>query len=233
MSTSNRISFNDVARDLGYTEDPRPGGAPGGAPGGEMPRSPGGIPQFSPEMSKQSALRMAKMWPKERALKLFDYFKEAADARKPIEFDGHPACWAMMALCNYLKDCELSLYLAPFQKSLNLAPFSVGESPVQGQMCTFEVTEKGNDVKLTVILGDDGNPDPFKIPLGSVVAPLIASGKNIYVELVGAHYLFTFGLPRTYPDCKAMYMKMTDGCYCVMSNEDGINVGDTVDYPFE
>lgn len=232
-----RISFTDVAKALGYEEAGGPGG-PGGAPGGAqggpgaMPKSENGIPQFSPEMSKRSAERMAQMWPKERALKLFDYFKDAAENGSALEFEGHPACWAMMALCAYLKKCDLHMYMPPFQKSLILAPFTIGDKPVNGQMCTFEVEQKGEAVKLSVILGDGGNPDPFKIPFGDTVSPAIAPGKNIYVELVGPHYLVTFSLPWTYPDCKNMYMNMPDGCYCVYSSDGSANVGDIVDFPF-
>lgn len=246
MSEMRRISFDDVARELGADVPPR--GGPGG-PGGKGPGGPGGGPGgpngagggrppappsggFTPEMSRQSSMRLAKMWPVERALKLTDYFAEAKRTKEPLEFEGHPACWAMMMLVDYLKDNELYMYMPPFQKSLKLEAFSIGDKPVEGQLSTFTLEEKGNDVHLTATLNNGGNPDPFAIPYHENVAPAIAAGKNIYVELVGAHYIAVFSLPWTYPDCNAMFMKMADGTYCVMSHTPEYKVGQIVEFPF-
>lgn len=228
MSELKRINFNQVASDLGAELPPRRPGPPPNAP---KPGDP--PPVFTPEMSRQSAIRLANMWPAERALKLFDYFKAEAESGEPLEFEGHPACWAMMALVNYLKNNKLYMYMQPFGKSLELAPFTVADSePLDGQMVTFETQEQGENVKLTATLTQGGNPNPFQIPFGDTIAPPIASGKNIYVDLVGAHYLAVFSLPWTYPDCKAMFMKMADATYCVVSNTPEYQVGQTVEYPF-
>lgn len=227
MSEIRRISFDAVARDLGADVPPR---GPGG-PGGKRPPAPpaGG---FTPEMSRQSGLRLAKMWPAERALKLPDYFAKEAESGEPLEFEGHPACWAMMMLVDRLKNNELYLYMPPFGKSLKLEAFSIGTEPAEGQLSTFEVEEKGQDVHLTATLTNGGNPDPFAIPFSANVAPAIAPGKNIYVELIGAHYLAVFSLPWTYPDCNAMFMKMADATYCVMSHTPEYQAGQTVEFPF-
>jgi hypothetical protein len=183
-------------------------------------------------MSRQSGMRLAKMWPAERALKLFDYFAKEAETGEPLEFEGHPACWAMMALVEYLKNNKLYMYMPPFGKSLTLEPFKIGDTPVEGQLCTYEVEEKGENVHLTATLNNGGNPDPFAIPFGENVAPAIAAGKNIYIDLVGAHYIAVFPMPWTYPDCKAMFMRMSDATYCVVSNTPEYKVGQTVENPF-
>jgi hypothetical protein len=172
------------------------------------------------------------MWPAERALTLFDYFAKEAETGEPLEFEGHPACWAMMALVEYLKNNKLYMYMPPFGKSLTLEAFKTGGDPVDGQLCTYEVEEKGDNVHLTATLTNGGNPDPFGIPFGDNVAPAIAAGKNIYVDLVGAHYIAVFPLPWTYPDCKAMFMRMPDATYCVVSHTPEYKVGQTVENPF-
>ena len=247
MSEMKRYNFNQVAADLG-AEVEGPGGhggpgGPGGGPGGQGgPGGPGGGPGgpgggfpaggFTPEMSKRSGERLAKMWPVERALKLFDYFAEQKASGEDVEFEGHPACWAMMALVDYLKDNKIYMYMPPFGKSLVLEAFTIGDEPVEGQLSTFTVEEKGEDVHLTATLNNGGNPDPFGIPFSSNVAPAIAAGKNIYIDLVGAHYIAVFSLPWTYPDCKAMFMRMPDATYCVKSNTPEYQVGQTVENPF-
>ena len=80
---------------------------------------------------------------------------------------------------------------------------------------------------LTVVLGE--NPDPFAMPLGNIGAPEIPAGKNLYVDLKGAHYLFNFPLPLTYGDaCRSMYM-IQDGSYvCCISHTLEVQVGDRV-----
>lgn len=177
-------------------------------------------------------MRLAQVWPPERVLRMLDYFSQAAETGEPLEFVGHPACWAMMALVEHLKKCPLSLYMPPFQKSLALEAFSIGDTPAGGQLSTFEVEEKGENVRLSATLNNGGNPDPFAIPFRANVAPPIEPGKNIYVELHGAHYLAVFSLPWTYPDCKAMFMKMPDATYCVASHTPEYQVGQTVEFPF-
>lgn len=226
MSELRRINFDAVARELGADVPQRGPGGPGKRP----PPPPGGA--FTPEMSRQSALRLAGMWPVERSLKLLAYFAKQAETGEALEFEGHPACWAMMALVNQLKKCPLYMYMPPFGKSLKLEAFSIGGAPAEGQLSTFEVEERGENVRLTATLTNGGNPDPFAIPFSENVAPAIAPGKNIYVDLVGAHYIAVFSLPWTYPDCKAMFMRMADGTYCVASNTPEYQVGQIVDYPF-
>jgi hypothetical protein len=39
-------------------------------------------------------------------------------------------------------------------------------------------------------------------------------------------------MPWTYPDCKAMFMRMSDATYCVVSNTPEYKVGQTVENPF-
>lgn len=228
MSEIRRINFDDVARELGADVPERKAPPPDakGGPGSGKP------PVFTPEMSRQSSLRLAKMWPADRALKLLDYFSKEAETGEPLEFVGHPACWAMMALVDELKKCDLYMFMPPFGKSIKLEAFTIGDKPVEGQLSTFDVEEKGNDVHLTATLTNGGNPDPFAIPFHENVAPAIAAGKNIYVELVGAHYIAVFSLPWTYPDCNAMFMKMADATYCVMSHTPEYKVGQIVEFPF-
>lgn len=251
-----RYNFNQVAADLGYVAEGGPGGpgggpgGPGGAPGGapaggpggpggpgggmpEMKKGPNGVPIFPASASKSNAERFAKMWPVERALKLFDYFKDAKENSTPLEFEGHPACWAMIALCGYLRNCQLSMYMPPFQRSFDLAPFTVADKPLDWQMFSTDLEENGDDVHLTLTLGDGGNPDPFRIPYGDNVVPPIADGKNIFVELVGAHYLVTFSLAWTYPNCNTLWYNNGDVCYCAYSNDPSVKVGDTKPLPFE
>ena len=138
----------------------------------------------------------------------------------------------MMALMDELKDNDVYLCMPPANQDLKLEAYTIGDKPVDGQMATFTVEEKGNDVHLLATLNNGGNPDPFAMPMHENVAPAIAAGKNIYAELYGAHYIAVFNLPLTYPDCNAMFMKLGDATYCVKSNTPEYKVGQIVDCPF-
>lgn len=216
-----RVNFDDIARELGA--EVKPSGPPAGGP-------PAGGPPSGGSHMPDSAKRLAEIWTVERTLKLLDYFDKEAESGEPLEFEGHPACWTMMALLAKLRKCDLYMYMPPFGKSLVMAPFTIGDTPVDGQIATFEAEEKGENVRLVATQAD--GPNPFTIPYGDTVAPKIEPGKNIYVELHGARYLEVFGVPWTYPDCKAMFMKMSDATYCIVSNTPEYKVGQTVEYPF-
>ena len=247
-----RFNFNEVAADLGYVAEGGPGGpgGPGGGPGGPGGKGPGGPggkgpggaaggpPKFptDPESIKRNSLRFAKMWPDDRAMALQDYFNDYVTSGAPIEFEGHSICWAMIALQQKLIKNKVLMYMPPFGKSLDLIPMQRVASPKDNPMMKFDVTEQGDDVRIVVTLLNDGNPDPFQMSLGDVEIQEIGSGKNIWLELVGAHYLFMFDMPKTFgADCNTMYYKEGgETWYCVVSNDPAVKVGDKpAKSPFE
>ncbi len=238
-----RINFNDVAAALGYVAEGGPGG-PGrgaggsGGPGGAGAGKPSGPPKFptDPASIRRNSERFKKMWPDDRAMKLQDYFNDYVVSGRPIEFEGHSICWAMIALQQKLLPNRVLMYMPPFGKSLDLIPMKRVENPRDNPMMKFDITEQGDDVRIVVTLLNDGNPDPFQMSLGDVEIKEIGSGKNIWLELVGAHYLFMFDMPKTFgKDCKTMYYKEGgEQWYCVASNEPSVKVGDKpAKSPFE
>lgn len=242
-----RINFNEVAAALGYVAEPGgPGpGGPGG-PGGKGPGGPGGPgggkpsgpPQFptDPESIRKNSLRFQKMWPDDRAMALQNYFDDYVASGEPIEFEGHSICWAMIALQQKLLKNKVLMYMPPFGKSLDLIPMKRVANPKDNPMMKFDVTEQGDDVRIVVTLLNGGNPDPFQMSLGDVEIQDIAPGKNIWLELVGAHYLFMFDMPKTFgADCRTMYYKEGgEQWYCVASNDPAVHVGDKpAKSPFE
>lgn len=249
-----RFNFNQVAADLGYVAEPgaggpgggpggqggKPGpGGPGGGPGGPggKPGGPGGPggpgaggpPKFptDPESIKRNSERFKKMWPDDRALALQNYFDDYVASGEPIEFEGHSICWAMIALQQKLLKNRVLMYMPPFGKSLDLVPMKRVENPKDNPMMKFDITEKGDDVRIVVTLLGGGNPDPFQMSLGDVEIKDIGPGKNIWIELVGAHYLFVFDFPKTFgADCNTMYYKEGgEQWYCVASKDPAIKVG--------
>lgn len=189
--------------------------------------------KFDPKGVRNTDVRMAETWPVERALKLYDYFKEEAEKGTILEFEGHASCWATMALCARLPKNQVKLYMPPFRKSLDLAPFQISEKLTDGQMCDYRIREEGDDIYLEVVLSGDGNPDPFAVAFADTTAPALPAGKNIYVNLYGNHYLPCFCLPWTYPDCKTMYMCTPVETHCVLSNDPNVKVGDEGKNPFK
>ena len=181
---------------------------------------------------RQTDKRMAETWPTERALKLYDYFKDEVEKGTIIELEGHASCWATMALAGQIPEGQMQLYMPPFQKTLYMAPFKIGDTPAEGQMFTCEVEEDGDDIYVKVILAGDGNPDPFAVPFADTVVPALPAGKNLYFDLEGAHYLPMFCLPWTYKDCKTMYMCTPIDTHCVYSNDPAVKLGDEGKNPF-
>ncbi len=108
------------------------------------------------------------MWPKERILKLLDYFEPQAENGEPVEFLDHPACWGMIALQQKLVHNKVLLFMPPFGKSLEVLPFKQTDNPKDNPMMGFDMEEKGDDVLITMTLLGDGNPDPFQMPLADV-----------------------------------------------------------------
>ncbi len=243
MSEIKRFNFNQVAADLGYVAEPGAGGpggpggkpgAPGGKPGGPGgPGSPGGkpakAPNFSdPELIRKNALRFKAMWPDDRAMKLLHYLDDYVESGEPIDFEGHSICWAMIALQQKLRKNQVLMYMPPFGKSLELLPMKRVANPKDNPMMKFDITEKGDDVRIVVTLLGGGNPDPFRMSLGDVEIQDIAPGKNIWLELVGGHFLFMFDMPKTFGgDCRTMYYKEGgETWYCVASNVPEVQLGD-------
>lgn len=218
-----------------------PGGAPGGpggASGGPGGKPAGGAPNFSdPELIRKNALRFKAMWPDERSMKLInEYFADYEKSGDPIDFEGHSICWAMIALQQKLLKNTVYMYMPPFGKSLDLVPMKRVAEPQDNPMMKFDVTEQGDDVRIVVTLLGGGNPDPFQMPLSDVEIKEIGSGKNIWLELVGGHFLFMFAFPKTFgADCNTMYYKEGgETWYCVASNTPDVNVGDKPEKsPFE
>lgn len=245
MAEIKRFNFNDIAAELGYVAEGGPGGAPGGkpaggpgGPGGPGGKPAGGPPKFptDPESIRKNSLRFKTMWPDERAMKLQDRFNDYVASGAPIEFEGHSICWAMIALLQKLRKNQVLMYMPPFGKSLDLIPMQRVEQPKDNPMMKFDITEQGDDVRIVVTLLNDGNPDPFQMSLGDVEIKEIGSGKNIWLELVGAHYLFMFDMPKTFgADCNTMYYKEGgEQWYCVVSNDAAVKVGDKpAKSPFE
>ncbi len=234
MSEIKRFNFNQVAADLGYVAEPGtggPGGGPGGKPGG--PGGPGGkpakAPNFSdPELIRKNAQRFKVMWPDDRAMKLLDYFNDYVESGEPIDFEGHSICWAMIALQQKLRKNQVLMYMPPFGKSLEMLPMKRVAHPKDNPMMKFDITEKGDDVRIVVTLLGGGNPDPFQMSLGDVEIQDIGPGKNIWLELVGGHFLFMFAMPKTFgDDCRTMYYKEGgETWYCVASNDPAVKQGD-------
>ena len=232
MAEIKRFNFNDIAAELGYVAEPGaggPGGRPAGGPGGPGGKPAGGPPNFSdPELIKKNAQRFKVMWPDERAMRLQDRFNDYVESGEPIEFEGHSICWAMIALIQKLRKNEVLMFMPPFGKSLELKPMQRVAEPKDNPMMKFDITEQGDDVRIVVTLLGGGNPDPFQMSLGDVEIKEIGSGKNIWLELVGGHFLFMFDMPKTFGgDCHAMYYKEGgETWYCVASNDPAIHLGD-------
>ena len=232
MAEIKRFNFNDIAAELGYVAAPGaggPGGRPAGGPGGPGGKPAGGPPNFSdPELIKKNALRFKAMWPDERAMRLQDRFNDFVESGEPIEFEGHSICWAMIALIQKLRKNEVLMFMPPFGKSLELKPMRRVAEPKDNPMMKFDITEQGDDVRIVVTLLGGGNPDPFQMSLGDVEIQEIGSGKNIWLELVGGHFLFMFDMPITFgDDCNTMYYKEGgEQWYCVASNDPKVKVGD-------
>ena len=255
MAEIKRFNFNEVAADLGYVAEGgpggpggRPAGGPGGpggkpaggpgGPGGPGGKPAGGPPKFptDPESIRRNSERFAKMWPDDRAMALQDYFNDYVESGEPIEFEGHSICWAMIALQQKLRANKVLMYMPPFGKSLDLIPMQRVAEPKDNPMMKFDVTEQGDDVRIVVTLLSGGNPDPFQMSLGDVEIKEIGPGKNIWLELVGGHYLFMFDFPKTFGgDCNTMYYKEGGQTwYCVASNDPAVKVGDKpAKSPFE
>lgn len=247
MAEIKRFNFNQVAADLGYVAEPGPGGPGGpgggkpaggpGGPGGPGGGKPAGAPNFSdPELIKKNAQRFKVMWPDERSMRLLDYFNDYVESGAPIDFEGHSICWAMIALQQKLLKNQVLMYMPPFGKSLEMLPMKRVAEPKDNPMMKFDVTEEGNDVRIVVTLLGGGNPDPFQMSLGDVEIKEIGSGKNIWLELVGGHFLFMFAMPKTFGgDCNTMYYKEGgETWYCVASNDPAVKVGDKPEKsPFE
>ena len=230
MSEIKRFNFNQVAADLGYVAEPGAGG-PGGKPGG--PGGPGGkpakAPNFSdPELIRKNALRFKAMWPDDRAMKLLHYFDDYVESGEPIDFEGHSICWAMIALQQKLRNNRVLMYMPPFGKSLEMLPMKRVAQPKDNPMMKFDITEQGDDVHIVVTLLGGGNPDPFQMSLGDVQIQEIGPGKNIWLELIGGHFLFMFAMPKTFGgDCRTMYYKEGgETWYCVASNDPAVQLGD-------
>ena len=240
MADIKRFDFNKIAADLGYVAEGGPGGPggrPAGGPGGKPAGGPGGpggkpgkAPDFSdPELIRKNALRFKAMWPDDRAMKLIGgYFADYEKSGDPIEFEGHSICWAMIALLQKLRKNQVLMYMPPFGKSLDLLPMKRVDDPKDNPMMRFDITEQGKDVRIVVTLLGGGNPDPFQMSLGDVEIREIGPGKNIWLELVGGHFLFMFDMPKTFgDDCNAMYYKEGgETWYCVASNDPTVKVGD-------
>lgn len=232
MAEIKRFNFNDIAAELGYVAEPGaggPGGRPAGGPGGPGGKPAGGPPNFSdPELIKKNAQRFKVMWPDERAMRLQDRFNDYVESGEPIEFEGHSICWAMIALIQKLRKNEVLMFMPPFGKSLELKPMQRVAEPKDNPMMKFDITEQGDDVRIVVTLLGGGNPDPFQMSLGDVEIKEVGSGKNIWLELVGGHFLFMFDMPMTFGgDCNTMYYKEGgEQWYCVASNDPGVKVGD-------
>lgn len=241
MKEIKRFNFNDVAAELGYVavgSPGGPGGRPAGGPGGPGGKPAGGPPKFptDPESIRKNSLRFKTMWPDERAMRLQDHFNDYVASGEPIEFEGHSICWAMIALLQKLRKNQVLMYMPPFGKSLDLIPMRRVAEPKDNPMMKFDITEQGDDVHIVVTLLNDGNPDPFQMSLGDVEIKEIGFGKNIWLELVGAHYLFMFDMPKTFgADCNTMYYKEGgEQWYCVASNDANVKVGDKPEKsPFE
>jgi hypothetical protein len=215
-----RFNFNDIAANLGYVaeaEPPRP--------------ASGGDPHKDPDAIRRNSLRFQKMWPKDRAMKLLHYFDDFVESGAPIEFEGHSICWAMIALQQRLRNNRVLMYMPPFGKSLEMLPLRRVAQPKDNPMMQFDITEQGNDVRIVVTLLNGGSPDPFQVSLGDVEIQEIGPGKNIWLELVGGHYLFMFAFPKTFGgDCNTMYYKEGGAdWYCVVSNDPTVQVGSQPD----
>lgn len=231
MSEIKRFNFNQVAADLGYQAapggpGPGPGAKPAGGPGG---KPAGGPPNFSdPELIRKNAQRFKVMWPDDRAMKLLHYFDDYVESGEPIDFEGHSICWAMIALQQKLRNNRVLMYMPPFGKSLEMLPMKRVAHPKDNPMMKFDITEQGDDVHIVVTLLGGGNPDPFQMSLGDVEIQEIGPGKNIWLELVGGHFLFMFAMPKTFGgDCRTMYYKEGgETWYCVASNDPAVQLGD-------
>ena len=127
--------------------------------------------------------------------------------------NGMP-CVNLFAVLPALNDCELC--------------FQINILSHDRPSLSLFITEQGDDVRIVVTLLGGGNPDPFQMSLGDVEIQDIAPGKNIWLELVGGHFLFMFDMPKTFGgDCHAMYYKEGgETWYCVASNDPAIHLGD-------
>ena len=168
------------------------------------------------------------MWPDDRAMALQDHFNDYAASGEPIEFEGHSICWAMIALLQKLRNNQVLMFMPPFGKSLEMLPFQRVAEPQDNPMMKFDITEQGDDVHIVMTLLGGGNPDPFQMSLGDVEIKEIGSGKNIWLELVGGHFLFMFAMPKTFGgDCNTMYYKEGgETWYCTASKDPTVKVGD-------
>lgn len=226
MREIKRFDFTKIAEDLGYCPPARPElPIPPPSPSGQAgPNVPGG-----PGKTAGGGNRLQEMWPDSRALELLHYFDDKVAPGQEIEFEGHPICWAMIALLHKLTANPCFLYMPPFGKSLPLQPLKRTAQPKDNPLMKFAITEQGDDVRIVVTLLQDGNPNPFQMPFDEIEIQDIPPGKNLWLELDGRHYLFLFPIAKTFgQNCSTIYYKEGGKkWYCVVSNTPDAQVGDT------
>ena len=177
-------------------------------------------------------------WPDDQCMKLLEYFDTCAASGQPVVFEKHCVGWAMLAILQKLRKNEVSLYIPPLGRSLELAPMKRVAEPGENPMMRFDITDRGEDVHIVVTLLNDGNPNPFQVPFRDIEIREIGTGKNIWLEFAEGkgHYLFVFDMPKTFgDDCRTMYYKEEGTTwYCVASNDPAVKVGDKpAKSPFE
>lgn len=167
------------------------------------------------------------VWTPALCEKLLEHFRAKAADTDPIEYDGHPAPWVMMAIVHMLRNREQRAYIGAFGKSLILRPYDLGGQEKPDQPAVFRFRELGEALELEVILSKD--PAPFRMPMEELAAPVLPAGRDIFVKLRGAHYIFNFPLPLCYGEsCRAMYLWDGDAYVCCLSNTAAVQVGDRV-----
>ncbi len=212
-----RLYFSELAKELQL-------------PGVSYPPA-GDVPPEPPKPQGGSHTH-PNVWGKAGGEKALAYLKEHYPPGSTFEYDGHGDCWMMLAIMDQLRDRKLCTYLGgPFDKVLDIDPYRTGPEAAPGQPCTFSLVEQGDDVCLTVHLAPDGSP--FDMPFSEIIAPQIPAGKNIYVRLDGRHLLFAFPISLTYgATCRSLIMDYAGECVCSVSNRDDLEVGDSVQSPF-
>ena len=182
-------------------------------------------------LDKGAAVMHENIWGKEGGKKLLGWLDAHVSPGGVFSYDGHADCWLMTAAMYHLRQSRIYTYIGAFDRMLEIRPYAAGKEPVEGQLCTFSVEEKGNSVLLTVHI----NPDrtPFDMPFDEIGAPALPEGKDIFVRLDGRHLLFVFPMSLTYgAACRSLNVDFSGECLCAVSNDPSLEVGDPVPCPF-
>jgi len=230
------LNFNDLSKKFGVTmiipKDMPAGGGPSqhqflDADGRPLQGPAGNRPVY--DIDDFDHAPIPNSWGGEKGVRLLNYVKQFAVAGEKIVFEGHPECWLGLAVVYVLKMCDINSHIPLYDKWVKTTSFTIGNSPHPAQPLSFEVKEQDGDVLLTVKIGKG-----LDLPCSEIAAPEIPAGKNIYVHLKGQHrMLHTFSLSLTYGDAaRAMFVDYAGDCYCCVSHNPEIKVGDRVKCPF-